>query len=115
MSFWTRKTFYATEMNVIGLRLKTLVPELLSDHEEADTRMILHASHASRSAYEHIILRSDTDVFVISLNASSFINGSLYLLTGSGKSKRVIPVTSIQRKHGQKMCSALIGFHAFTG
>lgn len=69
-------------------------PELTSDHEEADSRMILHANHASRSGYQHIIIRSpDTDIFVIALHAASLIVGSIYFLTGSCKNKRIIPVT----------------------
>lgn len=42
--------------------------ELTCDHEEADTRLLLHASHASQS-YENILIKSpDTDVFIISLH-----------------------------------------------
>ena len=41
------------------------VAELTTDHEEADTRLILHANHAA-SNYKDIAIRSpDTDVLVL--------------------------------------------------
>ena len=41
------------------------VLELCSNQEEADTRMLLHANHASQNGHQHIAIRSsDTDVEV---------------------------------------------------
>lgn len=41
--------------------------ELFSDHEEADTRLILHALHASDQFKRIVIWSPDTDVAVIAL------------------------------------------------
>ena len=42
------------------------VPELFSNHEEADTRLILHAQHAALAGITQVIVKSpDTDVAVI--------------------------------------------------
>lgn len=42
-----------------------IVPQLLSDHEEADTRLLLHAKHVSQT-YPRIVMQSpDTDVAVL--------------------------------------------------
>ena len=42
------------------------VLELCSIQEEADTRMLLHANHASQNGHQHIAIRSsDTDVEVL--------------------------------------------------
>ena len=43
----------------------TEVEQLNSDHEEADTRMFLHAQHASAFTENTVIKSPDTDVFVI--------------------------------------------------
>ncbi len=55
-------SLHATEDFVLA---SSDVPELKSDHEEADTRMLLHAKHASMS-YESVLVQSpDTDVFAL--------------------------------------------------
>ena len=46
-----------------------------SNHEEADTRMLLHAAHASRSGMEKVMIRTvDTDVVVIALGMLSLLD-----------------------------------------
>ena len=45
----------------------TEVEQLNSDHEEADTRMLLHAQHASAFTENTVIKSPDTDVFVIAV------------------------------------------------
>ena len=50
------------------------------NHEEADTRLILHARHCAKSGHRRLLIRSvDTDVVVLAI--ASFI---LYLLLGYG-------------------------------
>ena len=45
-----------------------------SDHEEADTRMLLHATHASQSGMEKVMIRTvDTDVVIIALRSLNFL------------------------------------------
>ena len=64
------------------------VPQLCSDHEEADTRMVAHARHASQ-LYSTIIIQSpNTDVFLVALNASMDIDANLFFETGVGKGRR---------------------------
>lgn len=98
-----------------GILASTAVPELLNDHEEADTRMILHANHASND-YDTVIIKSpDTDVFVLAVAHKCSINTSLYFVTGSGDKVRVIDIGQICEELGNNLSSALIGFHSFTG
>ena len=47
----------------------SLVENLKSTHEEADTSMILHAKHESKSYDRILIPGPDTDVFVLCLLA----------------------------------------------
>ena len=51
-----------------GAVTRQLVSELRCNHEEADTRMLLHAAHAAHNGYSSVYLRSpDTDVAVIAV------------------------------------------------
>ena len=43
----------------------TNVTALHCDHEEADTRMLLHAKHASRDAQRVVVQAPDTDVLLL--------------------------------------------------
>ena len=48
-----------------------------SHHEEAETRMLLQAKHAS-SSYEILISSPDTDAFVICLSVDLLIDANLF-------------------------------------
>ncbi|KAK6168839.1 hypothetical protein SNE40_020011 [Patella caerulea] len=54
---------------------------LRCDHEEADTRLLLHAYHASQLHANVIIQSPDTDVFVLAISfLSSLITCNMYFL-----------------------------------
>ena len=68
------------------------VPALNADHEEADTRMLLHAKHASQDGQRIVIQSPDTDVLV--------------------KDRlRYIPAHKAAVSLGPQMCKALPAFH----
>ena len=91
------------------------VEELTCDHEEADTRMIAHAKHASQF-YGNIVIKSpDTDVFFIALSASLDINADIFFETGVGNGRRIISLGNIRHRLGDPWCGSLLGLHAFTG
>ena len=91
------------------------VPELHSNHEEPDTRLLLHAQHAS-TMHSSVRIRSpDTDVFILMLAHNAEIRSLLYFDTGSGNNRRVIDINEVHAQLGSRLCNALIGFHAFTG
>ena len=90
------------------------VPVLECSHEEADTRMALHAKFVSGPVTIH---SDDTDVFIILLGHLNEI-GECFMKVGRGTKVRLIDIKSI----GDRMSSqdndivpALIGLHAFTG
>ena len=95
------------------------MPELSTNQEEADTRMVLHAKQISNTGlYKNVVIRSnDTDVFIILLTHASSISSQLWLDAGLSKNNtcRNIDITKLAVKLGNKFCSALCGFHAFTG
>ena len=92
------------------------VEALRSNHEEADTRMILHVNHAVRADRRLVIQSPDTDVLVLSVSHFRSLDfPELWFRTGMKDRHRLIPVHDIAHALGEKMCSSLPGFHAITG
>jgi len=92
------------------------IEELSSDHEEADTRMLLHAKYASTPETRIIIQSPDTDVLVLCItHCDEMSSEELWFRTGVKDRLRYIPVHTICQRLGRKMCQALPAFHALTG
>ena len=99
--------------------------ELQSNHEEADTRMLFHAEHASTNYSKILISSPDTDVFIICLSVHMAITANLFFLTGVKNSRRIITVTKVAEYifntlkgcvvSKEVLMKSLIGFHSFTG
>ena len=87
------------------------------DHEEADTRLMLHAAHAANCGHQTIDIKSpDTDVFILGLYSKiSLPETSLFLYTGSGEHSRILSLDVISSSIPPELSSALPGLHAFTG
>ena len=85
-------------------------------HEEADTRIFLHAKDVSREGNKKIIRSStDTDVVVIAVAYFSDLNiEKLWIAFGKGKDFRWIPIHELCLPLGPRR-KALPFFHAFTG
>lgn len=100
----------------ISRRNVRLLPLLESDHEEADTRIILHAQDC---AYDHprIVVQSpDTDVAILSIYAyESLMCDELWFRTGTKDKLRFIPIHTLSQKLGSELCKLLPSFHALTG
>ena len=74
------------------------VDELCTSQEEADTRMLLHASHASSNGHDCVVIKSpDIDIAVISCALSQDINARLLFYTGTKQRQTYIDVTAIGR------------------
>ena len=91
------------------------LPELRCTHEEADTRLVLHAAHSASSGYSVTVKSPDTDVAVLTVAFSWMVPASLYFMTGTGNKVRLINITAISSHLGPAICDSLPGFHAFTG
>ena len=86
------------------------VLHLYSDHEEADTHLLLHAKNAL-SSYQAVTIRSpDTDVFILMLGHKSPIDALLYFDTGFSNQRRIFDVNNVYRLVRAQFCKALIGF-----
>ena len=100
---------------VKGVVVVEEVPDLFCDHEEADTRLLLHAKHAS-SVYSNILIQSpDTDVMLLCIAFAGELSNNLYFCTGTGNNTRIVDITSISNVYGVSLCKALLGLHVFTG
>ncbi|KAI8521965.1 hypothetical protein Bbelb_017190 [Branchiostoma belcheri] len=87
------------------------VEELHCSHEEADTRLLLHANHAAKSSKAVIISAEDTDVLVIALSNTKQIPCRVYQKTRRG----LVDVDNLAQTIGEGVCRALPALHAFTG
>ena len=93
--------------------------ELLSPctHEEADTRIFLHAKQASEQGHSNICIRStDTDVIVIAVSLFPYLDlEKLWVAKGIGNKFSYLPIHEIYTSLGPSKASGLLFFHAFTG
>ena len=73
-----------------------------SFQEEADYRMVIHASHASQQGYDRVFLQaSDTNVVVIAAAMAREIHThELWVSFGKGQSLRYIPVHTVAERLG---------------
>jgi len=89
---------------------------LKSNHEEADTKVVMHVYDILQNTSLSIVLRSpsgDTDILVILLGVITSGKERVYYDYGNGKNRKGTWLHAVQLEDDQQ--SALIGFHAFTG
>ena len=94
--------------------LGVLVP---CTHEEADTRLMVHALDATSRGHRRIRIRSnDTDVVVLAISVVSILQADeVWVTHGSGKNVQNIPVHAVATSLGRDKASTLPIFHALTG
>ena len=90
-------------------------PPLYSTHENADTRMFLHAQQAAPECKSVIIASEDTDVFVIALALHDSVDSNMYIKCRIKNRERYIDVTRVASVLGKKVSKALPALHSFTG
>ena len=71
-----------TSHGVNGIAVQSEVGELRATHEEADTRIVIHARHAAAKYTNSVVISEDTDVFVILLGLNSEIGSRILLGRG---------------------------------
>ena len=96
-------------------------PDLISNQEEADTRLILHGIAAADEGANIIVVRSpDTDVLVLLLHHRPAIHAEeIYFLTGHegvhSNSTRYIPVHILYKQLTPLQHNIMIDVYALTG
>ena len=97
------------------------IQALRSNHEESDTRMIVHATYAVQQGAQNVVVCSpDTDVLVLLLHHLSSIPAiNVFLKTGrDGKHssfKRYIPVHIIYKKLSEEQLNIMLSVYCITG
>ena len=87
-----------------------------SDHEEADTRLLLHAKHAANEGVSSILIEcEDSDVMMLLLAYSEEIKCKMYMKRGTLNRMRIIDIGEIRNTLSDGIAKALPGYHAFTG
>ncbi|MES9879525.1 MAG: hypothetical protein ABW185_01435 [Sedimenticola sp.] len=94
--------------------------DMFSTQEEADTRLLLHANHASENGFSRIVVWSpDTDVAVLLLRFTQQLTEGdakeIWFHTGTKDKSRFIPIHSMAGSLGPHMCQLLPVVHALTG
>jgi hypothetical protein len=90
------------------------------NHEEADTRVLVHLLHALQTSTLGMVLTGDTDVVVILLSNFHYIKAvnpasEIWISFKAGKTTRMISLNTIASNLGRTKCKTMALFHAFTG
>lgn len=89
------------------------------NHEEADTRMMLHAAAAMKCGHRNLVIRTvDTDVVVLAVWVVQELHESvdeLWIAFGTGKNFRYIAAHELMSCLGPDKSKSLPIFHAVTG
>lgn len=87
---------------------------LQATHEEADTRVILHALDAARQPYERtLIVCRDTDVLVLLIHFQQQLTNEIWFQSGTAKQRKYVAVHDITLS--PQLRKAIPAFHALTG
>ena len=85
------------------------IAALYLDHEEADTRLLLHAKHAASDFTRIEVQSPDTDALVLRCSQFSLLGcDELWFHTGTRDKTRYIPVHSISVSIGPSLCRASV-------
>ena len=68
---------------------------LRCNHEEADTRIFLHAKDASQSKDAVVIICENTDAFSIAISKADIIGVPIYMKGGTQNRTRFVYITDI--------------------
>lgn len=87
------------------------------NHEEADTRVIIHAYDAAKKGSHEIKIRTvDTDILVLAVaNMEKLYVQELWVAFVTGKTFRYLPAHEIANALGSATAIASPIFHALTG
>ena len=92
------------------------VTTLYSNHEEADTRILLHGKDAARcDFYRTVVFSVDTDVLVLLLHHHEFLTNEIWIQHGALSNSTFIPVHEIAAVTEAAVLQNLPAFHAITG
>ena len=119
MTLPSGKEVYSTDGRDVLTRVGSREMEVMKPctHEEADSRMMLHALDASLCGHRKIMIRSnDTDVIILAISIAQMLPADeLWVSYGPAKQISYLPAHEIASVLGQEKASVLPMFHALTG
>ena len=93
-----------------------VIPTLNANHEEADTKIIIHALEAIDAGYGNIIVKCrDTDVLLLLLHFTRDKICHVWMMSGTSKEQECFPVHAINEALAPAVVENVLGFHAITG
>ena len=92
------------------------LPQLSSNHEEANTRIILHCKDAIVSGCQRILVDCmDTDVLLMLIRFFGHEPVDVWMLSGTKRRSQCFPVSKIAEGMPEVVWENILGYHAFTG
>ena len=86
------------------------------NHEEADTRLILHLWEEVEEGYERVLVISrDTDVLLLLVHVMTTKPVEVWMISGTAKNRKCYPVHEASQRLTQSVKTNLLSFHALTG
>ena len=90
--------------------------KLQGNHEEADTRLILHSCEAITEGYRRIlVVCRDTDVMLLLLHFVAAKAAEVWMISGTARQRKCYPIHAIYGRLSQPVRDNLLSFHALTG
>jgi len=113
----TKEEDALTSASYTNMSLEELAP---CTHEEADTRIFLHAWHATSEGFKSLMIdANDTDVIVIAISQMPSLKSigleQMWIRFGKGEHTRWIPIHDLVSTLGPEKTNGMLFFHAFTG
>ena len=93
----------------------TKVPELQSNQEESDTRVVLYCNYAADNDYDYVKVRSpDSDIIFILLYYAADLGIRMLFDTGTGNKRSLLDITKLAKDFTHVYYAGLLAMHAFT-
>ena len=104
---------FLDETEVRSCKEETCIIPLKATHEEADTRLILHAINVNFDTV--VIVARDTDVLLLAHHLGRANCDHLWMMAGTAGKQKYISVNDVCRKLPAGSMESLLPFHALTG
>lgn len=92
----------------------TNVNSLKCNHDEADTRILLHCKCVTDLGFERLVISSrDTDILVLLVHCASYLTREIWFQTGTAKDRSFVAVHNVVLD--PVLRRNLPGFHAISG
>ena len=90
--------------------------KLQGNHEEADTRLVLHLCEAVNQGYKRVlVICRDTDVMLLLVHFIPAQTAEVLMISGTAKKRKCYPIHALSERRAKPLRDNLLGFHAFTG